>query len=381
MTNYTYIINVQNNYGYICESETTNWQEAIDLFQHGKTMGKTCFMLTCQIVVKDESTNALNYLTDMQDIQWWSEHLINLRYNEESEADEEEEMFKNRILGRIAQEADGMEVVEPQESHGEFMTRSHKEADQPKAEVKRENNTDIAEYRVFNVSMREMQIQTSDFEKAFEVWREGEKYTGERWTLLVMPPLNGKKLYLQDNAVHEYRTDKLMKDTTVYQDVGMATPDFHGDFSAMDKWTQEQIINPKHYKIVPAEAYSKHPEGLEYMDVMEYALSHLSGVEAHTMGHVFKYAFRIGKKDAKLQDAKKIAWYANRMVEILESPEETLTPKNTIITSLDQEGKCKDVEVIIDAGSMFLRQWSEDMEDYGLIEISNQQLKDIVAAI
>jgi hypothetical protein len=285
----------------------------------------------------------------------------------------------------IEQEEDGMIVIddddieyaaEQQEGYYEYMSRMMKEE-----EVQRENNKDVAEYRVFNVSMREMQIQTLDLEEAFEVWREGEKATGERWTLLVMPPLNGKKLYLQDNAVHEYRTDKLMKDTTVYQDVGMATPDFHGDFSAMDKWTQEQIINPKHYKIVPAEAYSKHPEGLEYMDVMEYALSHLSGVEAHTMGHVFKYAFRIGKKDAKLQDAKKIAWYANRMVEILEYPEETLMSEDTIITTLDQEGKCKDVEVIIDAGSMFLRQWSEDMEDYGLIEMSNQQLKDIVAAI
>jgi hypothetical protein len=314
MTNYTYIINVQNNYGYICESETTNWQEAIDLFQHGKTMGKTCFMLTCQIVVKDESTNALNYLTDMQDIQWWSEHLINLRYNEESEADEEEEMFKNRILGRIAQEADGMEVVEPRESHGEFMTRSHKEADQPKAEVKRENNTDIAEYRVFNVSMREMQIQTSDFEKAFEVWREGEKYTGERWTLLVMPPLNGKKLYLQDNAVHEYRTDKLMKDTTVYQDVGMATPDFHGEFSDMEAALQEAIINPKHYKLFSPEDYSAYPNGIEYMDLCDKALAHLSGVEAHLVGQILKYTLRVGKKDAMEQDAKKIEWYATRLV-------------------------------------------------------------------
>jgi hypothetical protein len=283
MENYKYTIVVNDDTGLVYGADTTNWQEAIDLFHHGRTLGN------CELVVLDGEIGGLRYITDIEGIQRWSEHLMNLRYNEQQEADEEEEMFKNRILGRIAQEADGMEVVEPQESHGEFMTRSHKEAD-----------------------------------------------------------------------------DK---------------PDFHGDFSAMDKWTQEQIINPKHYKIVPAEAYSKHPEGLEYMDVMEYALSHLSGVEAHTMGHVFKYAFRIGKKDAKLQDAKKIAWYANRMVEILEYPEETLMSEDTIITTLDQEGKCKDVEVIIDAGSMFLRQWSEDMEDYGLIEISNQQLKDIVAAI
>jgi hypothetical protein len=206
MTNYTYIINVQNNYGYICESETTNWQEAIDLFQHGKTMGKTCFMLTCQIVVKDESTNALNYLTDMQDIQWWSEHLINLRYNEESEADEEEEVFKNRILGRIAQEADGMEVV---------------------------------------------------------------------------------------------------------------TPDFHGDFSDMEGALQEAIINPKHYKLFSKEDYSAYPNGIEYMDLCDKALAHLTGVEAHLVGQILKYTLRVGKKDAMEQDAKKIEWYATRLVNTI----------------------------------------------------------------
>jgi hypothetical protein len=56
-------------------------------------------------------------------------------------------------------------------------------------------------------------------------------------------------------------------------------------------------------------------------------------------------------------------------------------PEDTIITTLDQEGKCNDVEVIIDAESVFFRQWSDDMEVYDLIEMSNQQLKDIVAAM
>jgi hypothetical protein len=205
MENYTYIITVQGNYGYICESETTNWQEAIDLFQHGKTMGN------CQIVVKDEPTNALKYLTDMQGIQWWSEHLMNLRYNEQQEADEEEEMFKNRILGRIAQEADGMEVV---------------------------------------------------------------------------------------------------------------TPDFHGEFSDMEAALQEAIINPKHYKIFSPEDYSAYPNGIEYMDLCDKALAHLSGVEAHLVGQILKYTLRVGKKDAMEQDAKKIEWYATRLVNTVKGGSE-----------------------------------------------------------
>jgi hypothetical protein len=94
---------------------------------------------------------------------------------------------------------------------------------------------------------------------------------------------------------------------------------FHGAFEKMSKDEQDQIINPKHYKMIPAEAYSRFPEGLEYMDLMEYILDHHNGVQSHLLGQVFKYACRLGKKDAKLQDAKKIAWYANRLVEVIEN--------------------------------------------------------------
>jgi len=224
MTNYTYTINVQGNFGYVCNSETTNWQEAIDLFHDGKTMGN------CEIVVKDESTNALNYLINMQGIQWWSEHLINLRYNEESEADEEA-FFKNRVLGRIAQEADGMDVidlddVEAQQGYGDFMRE---------------------------------QYQLSEEDQ-------------------------------------------------------ITAPDFHGDFSDMEAALQEAIINPKHYKLFSKEDYSAYPNGIEYMDLCDKALAHLSGVEAHLVGQILKYTLRVGKKDAMEQDAKKIEWYATRLV-------------------------------------------------------------------
>jgi len=93
--------------------------------------------------------------------------------------------------------------------------------------------------------------------------------------------------------------------------------DFHGDFSNMAPEEQDAIINPKHYKMIPKEAYEKFPEGLEYMDLMEYILAHHKGVEAHLLGQIFKYACRLGKKDADLQDAKKIEWYANRLVETI----------------------------------------------------------------
>lgn len=94
-------------------------------------------------------------------------------------------------------------------------------------------------------------------------------------------------------------------------------PDFHGDFESMSEEQQNDIINPKHYKMIPKEAYEKHPDGLEYMDLMEYILSHHRGVESHLLGQVFKYACRLGKKDADLQDARKIEWYANRLANVI----------------------------------------------------------------
>jgi len=53
----------------------------------------------------------------------------------------------------------------------------------------------------------------------------------------------------------------------------------------------------------------------------------------------------------------------------------------TEIRTLDQAGEHEDVEVIMDAESVFVRQWNEDMGYFDLIEMSDQQLKDIIAAL
>jgi hypothetical protein len=53
----------------------------------------------------------------------------------------------------------------------------------------------------------------------------------------------------------------------------------------------------------------------------------------------------------------------------------------TVITTLDQAGELNDVEVILDEDSIFFRQWSDDMGSYDLVEMSEQQLRDIIAAL
>jgi len=95
--------------------------------------------------------------------------------------------------------------------------------------------------------------------------------------------------------------------------------DFHGDFKDMNERVKDNIINPAHYKVIPAGNY---PEGLEYMDLMNYILAHHKGIESHLVGQILKYSIRLGKKDAKQQDALKIQWYANYLVEVIKKQDE-----------------------------------------------------------
>ena len=55
--------------------------------------------------------------------------------------------------------------------------------------------------------------------------------------------------------------------------------------------------------------------------------------------------------------------------------------ESTVITTLDQEGQHEDVEIHLDAESIFIRQWSEELQTFDLIELSMQQLKDIITAV
>ena len=96
-------------------------------------------------------------------------------------------------------------------------------------------------------------------------------------------------------------------------------PEFHGEFAKMSAEEQDKVINPKHYKILSPDVLQEFlHKGMEYMDIMRYALKRHKGVISHVLGQVFKYSFRLGGKDDELQDAKKIAWYANRLVEEIE---------------------------------------------------------------
>ena len=81
--------------------------------------------------------------------------------------------------------------------------------------------------------------------------------------------------------------------------------------------TIEDHVNPSHYKLIPKEAYERFPNGLEYMDLMTYLLSHHEPLAAHCIGQSFKYLVRAGKKDLLIQDLKKAEWYLAYLINHL----------------------------------------------------------------
>jgi len=130
---------------------------------------------------------------------------------------------------------------------------------------------------------------------------------------LILRATNKKEREFHLAELREYdsnSTDTLVSNLT----------DFHGDFKSLDEKAKDEIINPAHYQVIPSGTY---PQGLEYMDLMTYILAHHNGVESHLLGQILKYSIRLGKKDDKLQDAKKIQWYANYLVKIIEQEDES----------------------------------------------------------
>lgn len=76
--------------------------------------------------------------------------------------------------------------------------------------------------------------------------------------------------------------------------------------------------------------------GYEYMDVMEHTLGY-EGVVEHLRGQIFKYLFRLGKKDKASSESEKISWYASRLDDTIkrhEAKNETFPKVNTLVESL-----------------------------------------------
>jgi hypothetical protein len=83
---------------------------------------------------------------------------------------------------------------------------------------------------------------------------------------------------------------------------------YHGDYTSASEKEKDEVKNPSYYKdVIP---------GYEYMQIMEHVLGK-DGFIGHCRGQIFKYLFRLGKKDQILQDADKVKWYADYLADYL----------------------------------------------------------------
>lgn len=62
--------------------------------------------------------------------------------------------------------------------------------------------------------------------------------------------------------------------------------------------------------------YTSAGNGVECIDAIAAALGR-DGFIAFLRGQIMKYTWRLGKKDDILQDARKAAWYQDRLVTVL----------------------------------------------------------------
>ena len=68
-------------------------------------------------------------------------------------------------------------------------------------------------------------------------------------------------------------------------------------------------------KAVSGSHYNDVVPGFQYMQMMQYMLEGMEGVEAHLLGQTYKYLMRAGKKDDVEQEYRKARWYLNCLVK------------------------------------------------------------------
>jgi hypothetical protein len=298
MTNYIYEV-IENGY----YEETENWQHAIDLFNHaGPLRNNRRARIEVYNLLETGSRYFTTTLRTHTDIHEWSEKLIdNLQANRI-----ERRLMKESLPKPMSWQFEEAAIREEEERTLE----NHKYLSN-NVPCTRDEDGEIVPSPRAQVILDELKC----LEESIEDEREAlSAQLNKIYDEDGLYPCSENVCFCDDEAcleediIADHYTDWI-KDNTDY-----VAPDFHGDFSGMSEEVKDSIINPKHYKIFSPEDYAKYPDGIEYMDLCDQALAHLSGVESHLVGQILKYTLRVGKKDAMEQDATKIQWYATRLV-------------------------------------------------------------------
>jgi hypothetical protein len=305
MTNYIYEV-IENGY----YEETENWQQAIDLFNAaGPLRGQEArARINVYRLLDTGSRYFTNTLRTHSDIHIWSEKLI-----DNLQANRIERRLMKESLKPMSFEYEEAAQREAQEDHWDITSEWMSELIEEEEKCTRDAEGEIVNSPKAQIILDEIKCLEESIEDEREALfgRLNKIYDEDG-----LYPCSENVCFCDDEAClkEDESGDNIIEDH--YNDwiKPIMEPDFHGDFSGMSDEVKDSIINPKHYKIFSPEDYAKYPDGIEYMDLCDVALAHLSGVESHLVGQILKYALRVGKKDAMEQDATKIEWYASRLV-------------------------------------------------------------------
>ncbi len=130
----------------------------------------------------------------------------------------------------------------------------------------------------------------------------------------------GKRAILEAVELLRSKAPELLEETHRQLRSGM---DVHiSDLAPDDAVVGTTVIRGASHDAVNHPSHYKGANGLECVDCQEAAVgdSPLTGFQAHLIATITGYAFRCGKKGDALEDARKLQWYANKLVS-------SLTPK------------------------------------------------------
>jgi len=280
---YEVVYNDNDGYGWTSDVVTENWQEALSAWSDNFCSYDSKAFNKIRVRTPE------NIAFDLQTTEQMEVHSSYLKYQEE---------VNNRIEQRIAKD--------------EYMTNigTFDIVDLDRSKLTHTHNSQLGmnsdqtpQPHYDEVYLKDPLQELAKLDIAYQGPREAPLYPENDWDIEDM-----FKEDFDEELKLNYGHSKLE-----------VTTDFHGDFDKMNADQQDAIINPKHYKMLSSEVMSKHPDGMEYIDLMAYLLEGHTGVQAHLLGQIYKYSMRLGKKDNKLQDARKIEWYASRLAKEIEA--------------------------------------------------------------
>jgi hypothetical protein len=288
---YEVLYNDNDGYGWTSDLVTGNWQEALSAWSDNFCSYDSKAFNKIRVRTPE------NIAYDLQTTEQMEVHSSYLKYQDEVNNRVEQRIAKDEYMTNIGT----FDIVHLDNSklthtHNSQLGMNADQTPQPRF------------WELESVLDAAKKVEEEEYDTMAELAKLDISYDGPRQEPLYPSWEIDEVLAVMDEDVSENDLLGLSGNIT----------DFHGDFDKMSEAEQDAIINPKHYKMLSPEVMAMYPHGMEYIDLMAYLLEGHTGVQAHLLGQIYKYSMRLGKKDNTLQDARKIEWYASRLVSEIE---------------------------------------------------------------